>query len=1613
MKTTFRSLLLAALTMVCGSMFAQEDETTVTWNASSGDALTTIYPDANISLTWIEGGGDQAPKYDSGSVYFYNGNRLTIAGRADDVKIKTIVFTFSSGSASLVTCNASGKNESSYGITNDSEAMTTTWSGEASSLIFRASQRTGVRYISSIAVTYTGGTTGPVETAPVLNISSTTLGDTYDMDEAKVFVVYAKNDGDAAAQNAKLTVNVDGAENTAWEIGTLAIGDEKWKNMKFDLTSIEAGEHTVTMALTADNADAFTTEAKTVTFTKKAAEATYSISADAVTVPYTAESYSVVATLQNTSEVAGENVTVELRKNISEAIATETVASLAAGATAEVTLTVAKELFGEGENTYYLYVNGTYLASVTVTFEAAPEEDRIDMAITAVTGPQTIDLAGEAPTYKVYYENKGNVTVEGAEIILLLDGENEVGRQAVTVEAGQSGYVEFTLDMADFDEAEDLNRDATIMGFVNVDGDVDATNNKSSMTATITKTVPEATFELKAENVEVQLPAESITITVNVKNTSDIAAENVKINLWHNGIIATETIDALVAGADTDVTFTIDALAAGEYNMQALTEGNKYGCSFTVTVLAEQEEEKIDMAITDIRGLSELSMKDENTVQVWYENKGNTTITTNIVLTVNDNEAGVQEVTVEAGKNGSVNFTFNVNDFIEPAEDTEATLVAMVNVDGDVDASNNKVEKTLPVVSGEVEPTAEIMINPISGWDVEAGEQEISVSVSVFNQSEDVDAKDVKIELYRSYGDGLCEPQTVDVKAGGYKMLTFKFNYTFEAGKSYDFTVFTNFADSNTEDNMRTFTLTCPAPVAEIAIAKIADIEATTEEDVVIAATLTNTSDVDASEVKVGVYTIENLEYQLVGFLQSVEIAAGESADVTFNLGKLEAGSYDYKVWVSKVNGNATTTMRDVTVKVTEPEAEVIDMAITAVQGKSEIDLNGENIYKVWYKNEGNVTVENADIILLVNDNEAGRQTVTVEPGQQNYVEFTLDVTNLFDPIEDLGLEATIEGFVNVDGDENAENNKSSMTATVVKNEAEAAFEVAAEAVTVAYGAESFEIKATVKNTSEVDAADVEVKLFYNSVIANQTIETLAAGAEAEVTFTVEATEEAPFAFGQTRTYYVQAGKAQADVAVTFEAAPVEQVIDMAVIAIQGVSQIDLTQENKVSVWYENVGNVDLENVVVMFSVNNNPQEQTVELVKAGESGYVEFTIDVADFEPSEDVEAELVAWVNVEGDENAENNKVMRLVPVINGEAPVAAFEVDAQPVEIEFGAEKFDIVATVKNTSEVDAENVSVKLFYNGEIAAQTIEALAAGEEATVTFADVVNPFTTAGEHTMYVIVPNTQAEVTVTVKPEPVEQVIDMAITAIQGLSQIDLTAENKVQVWYENKGNQDLENVTIMFSVNDNAQEQTVNVAAGKNGYVEFTIDVADFEIGEDAGAEAELIAWVNVEGDADTTNDKVTKLVPVVNGVAELSFEVATVEAQKGAESFGVTVTVTNSGMADAENVVVTVYDEYSAELGTATIEKVAAGESASVTVNVEKTYGENGTFKNQLQVYVAGVEGVKWVDVLVTESGTTAIAAIKAVYGENAEIFTLSGKKVNDVRRGNVYIINGKKVAVK
>ena len=2224
-------MLLAALTMVCGNMFAQEEATTVTWEASSGDALTTIYPDGNISLEWIEGGGDQAARYSNGSVYFYNGNRLKIAGRSNDVTITKVVFTFTGDRYTMVTCDAKGTNESSTGITNNRTELTSTWEGESNSLIFRAPRQTNVRFINSIAVTYTGGTTGPVETAPVLNITSTTLGDSYDMDANGVFVVYAKNEGDAAAQNAKVTVNVDGAENTAWEIGTLGIGEQKWQNMKFDVTNIEAGEHTVTMALTADNADAFTTE-KTVTFTKKAAEATYSITANAVTVAHDAESYSVVATLTNTSEtVAGADIKVELRKGISEVLATETVTSLAAGANTQVTLTVGKDLFETDEKTYYLYVNDKYLAPVTVTFEEAPVVETKSLEITAVDG--TIKLAEESNTLRIIVQNTGNVDITDA-VVVLKSGEATLGQGTVSAKAGQQGWANIAVDKTDLEAgtitvtaivtldaettventaeitveavpvaqaaysvsaenvtvafgAESFEIKATVkntseveaknvvvkltqnvqnvvdpvtietlaagaeetvtftvagpftagttaryyvqvgdeflsnkaqqevtvtfepeeeqvvdIALVDIRGleeinlknetnavqvwftnnstvdELNATitlkmndtevateaiakgesyksftlpteglvageqaalvatlnveNNKEGNLAEVTKTLdivsgevaPAPAFTLSAENVEVlttdakvkvvvkvkntgnekaaqaevkllngttqmgeskyvfgleadaeqnvtiefdnfdkagtyqmqawitcgdvvaatyfdvivkapvaelaiesitgtidlaqtssnvtvtvknngtanvqdakatlsygettlestiayikagetgyayfQVPSEGITgetldvtakvefeeqtveqtatltvkaapaaepefsivaenvevpfgaesfeIKATVKNTSEVDAQGLTVKLL-KGITEVETKtlnEILAAGAETTVTFTVaeigeagttakyyvqadgkaqaevtvtfakeavaevkdlaietiqgsidlsveqnnvsvtvknngnvDAknvkvtLAYGETTLekeiatikageqgyayfQVASEGvtgetlavtatveqegdatpddntktqeltvkavpaaeatfsltaenvemkagegatalvkvtntsevnatgvevkllygtmtvatqsvdiaagetkdvefnvtaeqvsailaalggktsaeiqavaGKSSCFFTVTVV-EEVETVVDMALTQIQGVTEINLKEENKVMVWYKNNGNVATTATIYASLNG--SAIESKTVESVKaegNGYVEFTLPTENLV--AGET-ATFEATISAQGDSDDSNNTVSKTLTIVSGEEAPAPVIALNPVADQEVEAaGEQTINISVGVFNNG-NADAENVEVKVYQEISTVLAS-KTVNIKQGESAIVSLSFDYDIQKATTFHVAAYlNNVLATETSD----FTVSVKEEKADVAVAKIADITATTEDEVVIAATLQNKSDVAAENVLVALY--QGTE-QVEGTLQKVnEIEANGEAQVAFNLGKLAAGNYNYNVMITSTDDNMDNNVQSVSVKVTEYEAPVVNVSMTAIQGISNIDLaeGANNTISVWVANEGNVDAE-ATIAVTLNGAAVGEaQTITVKAEKNGNASFTLPTEGLV-----AGETATVVATVVVEGN-TAEEAATTLTKeyNIVNSDVatEPVFAVTAENVTVAYDATSFDIVATVKNTSTVDAENVEVKLTkgIEQVGEAQTIATLAAGTETTLTFTVN-----EVAAGN---YYVNVAnnKAIAEVIVTVEDEPVEPVIAVALtqISLAG-GQIDLAQEaNIATVSVENTGNVDAQATIGLKINDTELEAQTITVKKEG-NGLASFTLPTEGLVAGQ--KATLVATVTV-ADNTAEKTTETKEYDVVDSSVVTEPdFSVTAENVSVAYGAEFFEIKAVVKNTTDIVATDVEVRLLQGiTEVATTTISELKGGAEQPVVFqveATEENPFVAGKTATYYVqAAGKAQAEVTVTFAEEPVEAVVDMAVTSITGTLSLDVET-NYLTIFVENKGTVDVTDARVALAAGHAALgEATVSVKAGATGFCSIAVPATAIAAGEFT-----VVATVTAEGEAEDKleDNTLEKTYTIAAPAAELSF---TVEATAGTldSEISVKVTVKNSEKAAAENVVVTVYDANSQKLGEATIATLAAGAEETVTIKIANTYTTAGEYKNALQVTVAGVDGVEWATAHITE-GTTAIAAIKAVYGENVEIFNLSGKKVNDVRRGNVYIINGKKVTVK
>ena len=702
---------------------------------------------------------------------------MTVAGASSDVKLQKIVFKFKTDTKNgLVTCDSNGKNVSTTGITNDNEALTTTWEGEAASVIFRAAQGTGVRYIESITVTYEGSAP-VVEKAPELKITQDGIADTYDMDQNSVFVVYYENAGTAAAENAVLKLFVDGNENASKTIGTLDIAGTGFWNAKYNLEGLEAGEHQVYLELSADNAEAVKTEAKTVTFTKKAPEATYSISAESVTVPYDATSYAVVAKLQNTSEVDAAEVKVELRKGVSEVLATETVATLAAGAEENVTLTVEQDKFETGTKKYYLYVNDKYLADVEVTFEEAPIEQVFDLAIIGIDG--SIDLANETNQVRITVKNNGNQDITDA-IVKLYAGEKLLGESTVSAKVEQKGFCYVTV-ASEGVEADEL----AVKAVVEVADDANIEDNTMEATLTVKAVpAPEATFSVSAENVEVEFGAESFEIVATVKNTSDdVNAKAVEVKLL-KGIteVETKTINELAAGAETTVTFTVDEIGeAGKTANYYVQVANKAQAEVVVTFKEEVLPEVKDLAIVEVIGTIDQA-QEANSVRVTVENRGNVDITDAAVTLKNgENVLGTATVSAKAGEQSFCMVPVDAASL----EAGELAVVATVEVEGDAEPKDNTMEvkltvKAIPAPEATFSVSAEAV-------DVEAGAEQFEVAVVVKNTS-DVDAKDVEVQLY-DQANVVATETIAELKAGQETTVTFKLDNTNEPGTKKEMTV--------------------------------------------------------------------------------------------------------------------------------------------------------------------------------------------------------------------------------------------------------------------------------------------------------------------------------------------------------------------------------------------------------------------------------------------------------------------------------------------------------------------------------------------------------------------------------------------------------------------------------------------------------------------------------------------------------------------------------------------------------------------------------------------------------------------------------------------------------
>jgi hypothetical protein len=1126
---------------------------------------------------------------------------------------------------------------------------------------------------------------------------------------------------------------------------------------------------------------------------------------------------------------------------------------------------------------------------------------------------------------------------------------------------------------------------------VTVDGDATPADNTKTATITVEAApVPEATFSVTANNVNVAYGAEYFEIRATVKNTSEVDATNVEVKLL-KGIteVATTTIEALAAGVEQPVVFQVESTAedpfvAGKTVNYFVQVANQAQAEVEVTFANAPEEKVVDINLVGITGLENINLQAENTVMVTFQNNS-TVDELNATITLKMNGTQVGEAQTIAKGESSKSFTLPTEGLV--AGET-ATLVATLAAENNKEGNTVELTKELSIVSGEAEPAPALSLSDISGWEVEeAGVQTISVSPVVYNTG-DADAENVIVKVYKEFGTDLAT-KTINVEKGSNEFATLTFEYDIQQATTFHVVAYIGTTPAT---ETKDFTVSVKQQLADLTIAKIADIEATPEEEVKATVTIKNNSSIAAEDARVALFQ----GTEQVDVTKTVsEIEANGEAQVEFTIGVLPVGTYNFNVQITSADANADNNTQTFVVKVSEPVAPVVNVGITTLHGISNIDLaeSADNTVSVWYNNEGNVNAEGT-VSLTLNGTAVGEeQAVEVAAGQNGFVQFTLPTDGLV-----AGEQATVVATLTID-----ENISEAATFTRVYDivdssvATEPTFAITAEDITVAYGEATFSLEAQVTNTSTVDATDVKVYPFFNVALEEEaTTFNLKAGATKPVAFTLPVPENAA---GKTLTYYVMAPKAAAAVNVTFEAAPVEENIEVALTTIQGISNINLAEGayNTVSVWAENTGNTDAD---VQFALTLNGtavgEAQTVKIA-AGRNGNASFALPTEGLVAGEI--ATVVATITVAGNKS-EATTITREYNIINSDiATEATFSIQAENVEAFLG-DAITVKMNVKNTSTVDAQNVEVKIVKGlNTIATKTIDALAAGAETEVVFeipaVGVSTIATTAGTYELQAIVADMAADYfTVTLK-DKVTEVIDLAVTAISGTLSLNVET-NYLTVFVQNNGTVDVTDADLTLTAGETVLGTAkVTVKAGQSTFTSIAVPASALTVGE-----FEVTATVTVEWDVDQSNNTMTKTYTIAAPEAELTLSASSIIVDEGIK---VTVTLTNGSEWEANNVVVKLYTENSVQLGEETIATIAANSSESVDFIIGNEYEGK-----KLQVWTKET-GVKWI----TVDTTVGIHNINAMINNGSKIYTIDGNKVNSVSKAGLYIVDGKKMMVK
>lgn len=406
---------------------------------------------------------------------------------------------------------------------------------------------------------------------PDLTITSLTADSaSYETGDVMIFTAIVKNQGDAVAESAYLSLSGNGIGTYRQSIGTLAV--DATKQLSFSVYAPETAQ-SLTLTVFADCDEIIVEEDET--------NNTKSITVE-IFKPLLPDLTVTSVTPSKSSYSAGETVTIyTVIKNQGEADAgsfvvrfdpagasaqTKTVTGLKVGASTTLTWSFTAPVLSE---------NQTWSITVTADSNGAIEEsnegnntgkgsvtilgEKPDLSIVSLTPDASSYAPGETITFTAVVKNNGIIACPASQIRLTGEDISSQTKSLSRLSAGGSVAVSFTLTAPNIVGEKTY----TVVGIADPNDTVDESNENNNTrigSFTVYNPIPDLTVTRIQSNKNEYADGETGTVTVTVSNQGGRAVSSSKLKLvigdFHSEVKQT---GAIASGGSTRITFTFTA----------------------------------------------------------------------------------------------------------------------------------------------------------------------------------------------------------------------------------------------------------------------------------------------------------------------------------------------------------------------------------------------------------------------------------------------------------------------------------------------------------------------------------------------------------------------------------------------------------------------------------------------------------------------------------------------------------------------------------------------------------------------------------------------------------------------------------------------------------------------------------------------------------------------------------------------------------------------------------------------------------------------------------------------------------------------------------------------